>query len=122
MAGLDVALIILAIRRLPDHGIHPKSQISIWRPERGETSNAAAPQSQSNQKIEKEMNARMVRDGHGLPKVSPGPAIPDPSTHCKRTTPKMALWPFRGWAAHRLGSLRPSSTPLDTPRGTGLFE
>jgi hypothetical protein len=43
----------------------------------------------------------MTRGIHGLPKVSPGPSIPDPSTPCG---------PFRGWSAHSAGGLRPSST------------
>jgi hypothetical protein len=48
----------------------------------------------------------------GLPKVSAGPAMPVPSTPRGRTTPEMALQPFRGWPSHRAGGLRPSSTPL----------
>jgi hypothetical protein len=47
----------------------------------------------------------MARGIHGLPKVSPGPAMPDPSTPC---------------GTGRMGGLRPSSTPMDTPRRTGL--
>jgi hypothetical protein len=43
---------------------------------------------------------RMARGGHGLPKVSLGPAMPYPSTPCGRAT-------------CRAGSLQPSSTPLD---------
>jgi hypothetical protein len=42
---------------------------------------------------------QLARDGHQLPKVSPRPAKPYPSTPCGRTTPKMALQlfqPFRG--------------------------
>jgi hypothetical protein len=50
----------------------------------------------------------------GLSKVSPGPAMPDPSTPCGQAAPKM------GWPACRAGGLQPSSTPLDTPRRTGL--
>jgi hypothetical protein len=64
--------------------------------------------------------ARMAKGIHGLPKVSPGPALSNPSTPCGRATPKTALWPFLGWSACRAGSLRPSSTPLDTPRRTDL--
>jgi hypothetical protein len=44
----------------------------------------------------------------GLHKVSLGPAMPDPSTPCGRTTLETALW-------------RPSFTPLDTPRRTLTF-
>jgi hypothetical protein len=50
--------------------------------------------------------ARVVAMVHGLPKVLPMPAM---------------LYPFNtleGWAqgGHKAGGLRPSSTPLDTPR------
>jgi hypothetical protein len=38
----------------------------------------------------------MTRGGPGLPKVSPGPAIPDPSTLRGRATPETAVWPFQG--------------------------
>ena len=58
----------------------------------------------------------MARGGHGLPKVSPGPAMPDPSTPCGRATPETALRPFQGRVAHRAGGLRPSFTLLETPR------
>jgi hypothetical protein len=57
---------------------------------------------------------------HGLPKVSPGPAMPDPSTPCGRATPETALHQFLVWPDRKAGGLRPSSTPLDTPRRTGL--
>jgi hypothetical protein len=43
-------------------------------------------------------HGRMARGTHGLPKVSPGPAMP-----CR-------------WASHSAGGLQPSCTPLDTPR------
>jgi hypothetical protein len=52
---------------------------------------------------------------HGLPKVSPGPAKPDLSTPCGRATPKRPYGCLGG-------GLRPSSSPLDTPRRTGLLE
>jgi hypothetical protein len=45
--------------------------------------------------------------GHGLPKVSLGAAMPYLVTPC-------------GWLVCRVGSLRPSSTPLDTPHPTPL--
>jgi hypothetical protein len=54
---------------------------------------------------------RKGRGGHGLPKVSPGSAMPDPSMPCGRATRKIALQLF--W-----GVLRPASTLLDTPRRT----
>jgi hypothetical protein len=66
------------------------------------------------------LQARMARSIHGLPKVSPGPTMPNPSTPCGRATPKTASWPFLGLPARRVGGLRPSSTLLDTPRRTGL--
>jgi hypothetical protein len=49
---------------------------------------------------------RTGRGIHGLPKVSTGPALPNPFTPCGWATPETALWP--------------SSTPLDTPRRTSL--
>jgi hypothetical protein len=55
----------------------------------------------------------MARGGHGLLKV-----YPDPSTSCRRATPETALQPYLGWLARRAVGLRPSSTPLDTPRCT----
>jgi hypothetical protein len=61
----------------------------------------------------------MARGGHGLPKVSCGPAMPKPYTPCGRATPQTALWPFGGWPTRRAGGLRPSSSPLDTPSHTG---
>jgi hypothetical protein len=62
----------------------------------------------------------MARGVHGLPKVSRGPAMPNPSMPCQQATPKTALQPFLGWPARRAGGLRQSSTPLDTQRRTGL--
>jgi hypothetical protein len=38
---------------------------------------------------------RMARGDHGLPKVSLGPIIPDPSMPCRRATPETALQPLR---------------------------
>jgi hypothetical protein len=46
--------------------------------------------------------------------------MPDPYTPSGRAPPQMALWPFGGWLARRAGGLQPSSSPLDTPRRTGL--
>jgi hypothetical protein len=60
--------------------------------------------------------------GHGLLEVSPGPAMLYPSTHYGRATPEAALWPFQGWPTHRIGCLRPSSTPLDTPRRAPMIQ
>jgi hypothetical protein len=56
---------------------------------------------------------RMARGGHGLPKVSSRPALTYPSTPCGGPTPKTVLRLFLGWPAHRLGSLRRSSTLLN---------
>jgi hypothetical protein len=61
---------------------------------------------------------RIARGGHGLPKVSPRPDMPYPFTPCRRAIPETALQLFWGWPACRVGSLRLSSTPLDTPRRT----
>jgi hypothetical protein len=55
--------------------------------------------------------ARTARGIHGLPKVSPGPAMPNSFKPCGRATPETALQPFLGW---------PSSSPCDTSRRMGL--
>jgi hypothetical protein len=39
--------------------------------------------------------ACMGRGIHRLPKVSPGPTMPNRSIQCGQATPKTALWPFR---------------------------
>jgi hypothetical protein len=52
----------------------------------------------------------MARGGHGLPKVSLGPAMPYPSTSRGRATPGAGQ-----------GGLWPSSTPLDIQRHTPMF-
>jgi hypothetical protein len=58
----------------------------------------------------------MARGGHGLHKVSGGPAIPYPSTPCKWATPETA----QGWPARKASGLQPFSTPLVTPRRTHM--
>jgi hypothetical protein len=63
----------------------------------------------------------MVRGIHGLPKVSPGPAMTNPSTPFRRVTPKMALRPFLEGPTRKAGGLQPFSTPFDTPCRTGLI-
>ena len=63
---------------------------------------------------------RMAGGGHGLPKVSPGLAMPNPSTPCGQATTETALWPFLGWPACRASGLRPFSTPVDAPRHAPL--
>jgi hypothetical protein len=50
------------------------------------------------------IQARTARGIHGLPKLSLGPV----------------MRPFMGLPARRANDLRPSSTPLDTPRRSGL--
>jgi hypothetical protein len=45
----------------------------------------------------------MARGDHGLPKVSPGLTMPNPSTPCRRDTPETALLLFRGWPTRRAG-------------------
>jgi hypothetical protein len=69
---------------------------------------------------ERGFHGRMARGGYGLPKVSPGPAMLDPSTPCGQATPERALQPFQGWPARRAGGLRLSSTLLDTARRTAM--
>jgi len=66
-------------------------------------------------------HGRTARGGHGLPKVSPGPAMPDPSMPCGRATPETALQQFRGRPAHRVGSLR-RLLPFWTPHAVRLWE
>jgi hypothetical protein len=56
----------------------------------------------------------------GLPKVSIGPAMFDPSMLCGRATPETALRPFQGMTSRRPGGLRPSSTPLNSPWRTPM--
>jgi hypothetical protein len=59
------------------------------------------------------VQGRLARGGHELSKVSPGPAMPDPSMPYEQATPETALWPFQGWPARRAGGLRPSSRALE---------
>jgi hypothetical protein len=63
---------------------------------------------------------RMARGGHGLPKVSLGPTMPDPSTTCGRAIPEKGLQLFQLWPACLAGGLRPSSTPLGTSLRTPM--
>jgi hypothetical protein len=64
----------------------------------------------------------MARGGHGLPKVSPGPTLPNPSTPCGGATAETALQQFQGWPAPRAVSLQPSSSHFDTPSKTPMGE
>jgi hypothetical protein len=66
-------------------------------------------------------NGCVGRGGHGVPKVSLGPAMPYPSMPCRLATPETDLHPFQEWPAHSAGGLRPSSTPLDIPRRTPML-
>jgi hypothetical protein len=59
---------------------------------------------------------RMARGGHGLPKISPGPTMPYMFALCRRATSETVIRLCQSWPAHRVGGLRPSFTPLDTPR------
>jgi hypothetical protein len=59
------------------------------------------------------LHGRMVRGDHGLPKFSPWPAKPYPSTPCSRATFETALQPFErclAWRASR-GRVLPVWTP-----------
>jgi hypothetical protein len=61
------------------------------------------------------------RVANGLPKVSPGPAMLDPSTPCVQTTPKTALRPYTvSYSLTAAGGLWLSSTPLDSSRLTPI--
>jgi hypothetical protein len=66
----------------------------------------------------------MGRGGHGLPKVSPGPAMPYPFTPCRRVTPETTLQPFQGWPARRGGwpavVFYTFGRPTPYPYGSGL--
>jgi hypothetical protein len=52
--------------------------------------------------------------------VSPGTAMPYPSTPCRRATFKTALRPLQGWPTRRGGGLRLSPTSLNTRRYTPM--
>jgi hypothetical protein len=65
-------------------------------------------------------HGRMARGGHGLPKVSLGPAMPNLSMPCGQATTEKALQPLQGWPAYKVSWLRPFSTPLDIPRRTPM--
>jgi hypothetical protein len=56
----------------------------------------------------------MARGGHGLPKVSLGPALPYPPTPSGQATPK------QGWPPHRVGNRWPSSSLLYTAHRTPM--
>jgi hypothetical protein len=57
-------------------------------------------------------HGRMARGGHGLFRVSPGPAMPYPSKPCGRAIPETNVRPFQGCRV----ACPPSSTPLHTSR------
>jgi hypothetical protein len=65
------------------------------------------------------LHGRMARGGetgHGLPKVLPGPATPNPSTPCREATPKTDV----SWVARPQGRWA-SSTLSDIPRRTPML-
>jgi hypothetical protein len=45
----------------------------------------------ASQSPEKPSNFPWARGGHGLPKISPEPAMPEPSTRCRRASPEMSV-------------------------------
>jgi hypothetical protein len=57
----------------------------------------------------------MASGGHGLPQVSTGPTMPDPSMPCMRAFP-----PFQGCSAHGASNQLQSSNFLVTLRRTPL--
>jgi hypothetical protein len=61
----------------------------------------------------------MGRDGHGLPKVSPGPAMPNPSTPCGWTTPKAVSGVDRLQGERPAAVLYPNGDP--TPHAARLW-
>jgi hypothetical protein len=56
-----------------------------------------------------------LASGHGLYKVSPGPAMPNSFKPCRKATPDSALWSFQWWPARRAGGLHPLGTPCHMP-------
>jgi len=48
------------------------------------------------QKLRNWEHHRMAKGGHGLPQVSPRPAMPYLSTPRRQATPETALWLFQG--------------------------
>jgi hypothetical protein len=65
------------------------------------------------------VHGRVARGG--LPKVSPGPAMPHPSMPCSWASPESTMWLFQGWPARRAGNLQLSSSPLVTPCRTPML-
>jgi hypothetical protein len=94
----------------PHHGVHPAAAGVPG----AAASRGGSPRGGRRREATPAAHRRMERGGHGLPKVSLGPAMPDPSMPCWRATPETALRPFQGWPARRTGGLRLSSTPMDT--------
>jgi hypothetical protein len=56
-----------------------------------------------------------------IPKVLSGPAMPNPSTPCRRATPEIALQPFQGRPPTRWLSCGHLTTTLATPSPTPLL-
>jgi hypothetical protein len=65
-------------------------------------------------------HGRMGKSGHGLPKVSPGPAMPYPSVPCVRPPLKQSPGHFRGGSTAGRTACGHLLAPLDTPRRTPL--
>jgi hypothetical protein len=61
---------------------------------------------------------RISRGGHGLLKVSLGPALSDPSTLCGRPSLKLL---FQEWSPTGLPACGHLTTPSDTPRRTPVI-
>jgi hypothetical protein len=79
------------------------------------------PNEQTCTMFSRKSHGRMAWGGHGLSKVSRGPAMPGPSMLCGLANPETALRPFQGWPSRMAGGLRPSSNPLHTPRRTTMM-
>jgi hypothetical protein len=76
--------------------------------------------SDASQKRRNKSNGRMARGGHGVSKISLGPAMLYPFMPCGRPPLKWTYGHFRSGCPCRAGGLRPSSTLLDTPYCTPL--
>jgi hypothetical protein len=67
-----------------------------------------------------QIHGRMLMDGHGLPKVSLGPAVPYRFL-LSRWPPLKQPYSLSGMVTLRTSGLWPSSTPLDTRSRTSLL-
>jgi hypothetical protein len=71
------------------------------------------------------MQARMAGSIHGLPKVSPGPALPNPSTSCGWAAPETAVFyplgyptPYGPEGMSEMDSVSYASPSPNYPSGT----